>query len=166
MRNREVCHIPIRYLCYLLKTVWQLSCHLLQLLDPLYFDQAMSLVRRFQWPRGLRCRTSAACPLRMRIRNPSGVWMSVCCECSVLSGRVLCDKLITRPEESYRVWCVWVWSRNLVNEEALTHWGLWRPQKCPSSGQTIVSLSSAYRLVEWLGFIVFSAEGNEFISVI
>jgi len=28
----------------------------------------------------------------------------------VLSGRGLCDGLSTRPEESYRVWCVWVWS--------------------------------------------------------
>jgi len=24
----------------------------------------------------------------------------------VLSGRGLCDELITRPEESYRQWCV------------------------------------------------------------
>ena len=24
----------------------------------------------------------------------------------MLSGRGLCDELITRPEESYRVWCV------------------------------------------------------------
>jgi len=30
----------------------------------------------------------------------------VCCECFVLSGRGLCDGLITRPEESYRRWCV------------------------------------------------------------
>jgi hypothetical protein len=29
-----------------------------------------------------------------------------CCECFVLSGRGLCDELITRPEESYRLWCV------------------------------------------------------------
>ena len=29
--------------------------------------------------------------------------MDVCC---VLLGRGLCDELITRPEESYRVWCV------------------------------------------------------------
>ena len=29
-----------------------------------------------------------------------------CCECCVLSGRGLCDELITRPEESYRLWCV------------------------------------------------------------
>ena len=32
--------------------------------------------------------------------------MSVCCECCVLSGRGLCDALITRPEESYRLRCV------------------------------------------------------------
>jgi len=32
--------------------------------------------------------------------------MSVCCECCVLPGRGLCDELITRPEESYRLWCV------------------------------------------------------------
>jgi len=32
--------------------------------------------------------------------------MFVCCECCVLSGRDLCDELITRPEESYRLWCV------------------------------------------------------------
>jgi hypothetical protein len=28
------------------------------------------------------------------------------CECCVLSGRGLCDELITCPEESYRLWCV------------------------------------------------------------
>jgi len=27
--------------------------------------------------------------------------MDVCCECCVLSGRGLCDGLITRPEVSY-----------------------------------------------------------------
>jgi len=32
--------------------------------------------------------------------------MFVCCECCVLPGRGLYDKLITRPEESYRLWCV------------------------------------------------------------
>ena len=34
--------------------------------------------------------------------NPTGD-MDVCC---VLSGRGLCDELITRPEESYRLYCV------------------------------------------------------------
>jgi hypothetical protein len=37
---------------------------------------------------------------------PPGAWMSVCFECCVLSGRGLCDELITCPEESYRLWCV------------------------------------------------------------
>jgi len=32
--------------------------------------------------------------------------MFVCCECYVLSSRGLCDELITRPEDSYRLWCV------------------------------------------------------------
>jgi len=32
--------------------------------------------------------------------------MFVCYECCVLSGRGLCDELITRPEKSYRLWCV------------------------------------------------------------
>jgi len=34
----------------------------------------------------------------------------------VLSGRGLCDELITRPEESYRLCCVVVvWSGNIKN---------------------------------------------------
>jgi hypothetical protein len=32
--------------------------------------------------------------------------MFVCCECCVLSVIGLCDELITRSEESYRLWCV------------------------------------------------------------
>ena len=32
--------------------------------------------------------------------------MSVCCESCVLSGRGLCDELITRTEEPYRLWWV------------------------------------------------------------
>jgi hypothetical protein len=30
--------------------------------------------------------------------------MTLSCECCVLSGRGLCVWLITRPEESYRLW--------------------------------------------------------------
>jgi hypothetical protein len=36
-------------------------------------------------------------------RIPPGEWVSVSCECCVLSGRRICDGLITRPEESYLV---------------------------------------------------------------
>jgi hypothetical protein len=45
--------------------------------------------------------------------------MCVCCECCVLSGRGLCDGLITRPEESYRLWRVVVGDQETsTNEEA------------------------------------------------
>ena len=64
------------------------------------------LTSRSQWPRGLRRRSAAARLLGLWVRIPPGTWMSVCCECCVLSGRGLCDGLITRPEESYRLWCV------------------------------------------------------------
>ena len=50
--------------------------------------------------------------------------MSVSCECCVLSDRGSCVGLITHRDESHRVGCVWVWSWNLNNEEALAHWGL------------------------------------------
>jgi hypothetical protein len=51
--------------------------------------------------------------------------MSVCCEFCVLSGRGICEELITRPEESNRLWCAVVCDlANLVNEEALAHWEL------------------------------------------
>jgi len=38
--------------------------------------------------------------------NPTGAWSVVSCNCCVLSGTGLCDELITRPEESYRLCCV------------------------------------------------------------
>ena len=53
-----------------------------------------------------RSRSTAARLLRSWVRIPPGAWVSVCCECYVLSGRGLCDELITRPEEFYRLWCV------------------------------------------------------------
>ena len=56
--------------------------------------------------------------------------MFACCECFVLSGRGLCDELITRPEESYRLWCVVVCDlENLKNEEAMTRVGSRRHKK-------------------------------------
>ena len=51
-------------------------------------------------------RPQAAHLLKSWVRIPPGAWIFVCCECRVLSGRGLCDELITRPEESYRLWSV------------------------------------------------------------
>jgi hypothetical protein len=44
-------------------------------------------------------------PAEIVCLNPTG-GMDVCCECCILSGRGLYDEQITRPEESYRLWCV------------------------------------------------------------
>jgi hypothetical protein len=42
--------------------------------------------------------------------------MFVCCECCV-SGRGLCDGLVTRPEESYRLWRVVVCDQETSKNE-------------------------------------------------
>ena len=72
---------------------------------PLIFTSPNSLPGRSQWPRGLRRRSLAARLLRLWVRIPPGAWIFVCCECCVLSGS-LCDGLIIRSEESYRMWRV------------------------------------------------------------
>ena len=85
---------------------------------------------RSQWPRGLRRRPAAVRLLRSWVRIPQGAWIFVCCEYCVLSGRGLCDELITRLEESYRVWCVVVYDlENLKNEETMTRVGSQRHSK-------------------------------------
>ena len=78
---------------------------------------------RCQWPRGLRRRSTATRPLRLWVGIPLGAWKFVCCECCVLSGRGLCDGLITRPEKSYRLWRVVVCDQETSNEEAKARYG-------------------------------------------
>ena len=84
---------------------------------------------RSRWLRRLRRGSAVARLLGLLVRIPPGTWMSVSCECCVLSGRVLCVGLITCTEESYRLWCVWVWSWGLDKEEAVAHCGVVEPQK-------------------------------------
>jgi hypothetical protein len=67
----------------------------------------IALVTFCEWQRRLRRASAAFHLLALWVRIPPGAWMSVCCGCCVLSGRGLCVGLITRPEESYRVWRVW-----------------------------------------------------------
>jgi hypothetical protein len=45
-------------------------------------------------------------PAETALSNPAEPWIFVCCGCSLLSGRGLCDELITCPEKSYRMWCI------------------------------------------------------------
>ena len=82
---------------------------------------------RSQWPRRLRRRSSAAHVLILWILIPPGAWMFVCCGCCVLSSRGLCDGLITRPEESYRLWRVVVCDQETSKTRRLKPaTGLWK----------------------------------------
>jgi hypothetical protein len=91
------------------------------------FMRTVSHKGRSQWPRGARRRSTAASLLRLWIRIPPRVWMFVCGVCRVSSGRGLCDELITRPEESYRLWRVIVCDHeNPVDEEVIARDGLQR----------------------------------------
>ena len=57
---------------------------------------------RSQWPR----KSAAAFLLGLRVRISPMAWMTISYVCCVLSGRGLYHAIITRPGESYRVWCV------------------------------------------------------------
>jgi hypothetical protein len=72
----------------------------------LHLQVAPIFPNRSQWPRGLRRRSAAERLLGSWVRIPAGAWMFVTCTVFVLSGRGLCDWPIPRPEESYRLWCV------------------------------------------------------------
>ena len=82
--------------------------HLDALFVVLYFIKVenFALIIDGLWPRGLRCGCAAARLLRLWVQIPLGAWKFFCCDWCVLSGRGLCDELITRPEQSYRLWCV------------------------------------------------------------
>ena len=90
-----------------------------------FFWNACILKRRSQWPRGLRRRSSAAGVLGSWARIPPGAWMFECC---VLSGRGLCDGLITHPEESYRLWRVVCDQETSKTRKLKTATGLWKIQ--------------------------------------
>jgi hypothetical protein len=69
------------------------------------------IISRSQWPRGLRRRSTAGHLLRSWVRG-------------------LCDELITRPEDSYRLWCVVVcYQETSWNEEAIARAGLQSQKK-------------------------------------
>jgi hypothetical protein len=50
---------------------------------------------------------------------------------------------MTHPEKSCRVWCIWVWSLNLDDEEGLVHKGL-------SYHETIGIMQAVFRVFSWL----------------
>ena len=69
----------------------------------------------FQGPRGLTRESAAARLLGLRLRIPPVAWMSVCYECCVLSGRLLCASLQRSSTECVCVYvCVCVCMRARV----------------------------------------------------
>jgi len=74
---------------------------------------------RSQWPRGLRRGSSAVRLMGLQVRISPEPWMSVCCDCRVLSGRGL--RRAHHPSRAVlpNVACVCVWSWNLKNEKTL-----------------------------------------------
>jgi hypothetical protein len=66
----------------------------------------MDFVCRSQWLRVLGRGSAAAHLLGWWFETHGGEWMSVSCVCVVFSGSGVCFGLITRPEDSHRMWCV------------------------------------------------------------
>jgi hypothetical protein len=105
--------------CTLWATLWtHIRIALFMFIMYEYLILLLLIRGRFQWPRGLRRGSTAARLLGLWVRILPRAWMSVSCECCVLSGRGLCDELVPRPEESYRVWCVWMCDREASKNEA------------------------------------------------
>ena len=101
------CYIYVFLLTCMLWSVYSLPTGILLLPWLRFFRAFFSVVRQIPGYTSQRRRRSAAARLlRSWVWIPPGAWMFVCCECCVLSGRGLCDELITRTEESYRLWCV------------------------------------------------------------
>jgi protein gp37 len=80
-----------------------------------------------QWLHGLSLGSAAARFLELRVLIPLEAGMSVVSVVYCQVGH--CVGLITRPEESYWVWYISVWSWSQDNEEALDRWGLLRRGK-------------------------------------
>jgi hypothetical protein len=104
----------------LLPNRFQFIIHLLPFYLTIY---NLTRICRYRWPRGLRLRSAAAWLLGLRVWIPLRVWIFVYWFHMLCVGRGLCDGLITRPEESYRM-SYSVWLRNLNTEEDTTQCGM------------------------------------------
>jgi hypothetical protein len=84
-----------------------------------YLHFSYSDKSRSNWPSGLRRVSTADRLLGLRLRIPPGHGCLSVVSVVCLSGIGICDGPITRPEESYRLWCVLVCDlENRQNEAA------------------------------------------------
>ena len=78
-------------------------CYLHRQYYPNWFGWCNNIVCLSQWPRGLRRGSAAVRLLRLWVLYVVRVLYVVSVECGQVE---FCVGLITRPEESYRLWCV------------------------------------------------------------
>jgi len=110
-------------ICYVHTVLCGLICYVHTVLCGLicYFSHTWWYPDRSQWPRGLRSGSAAARLLGLRVRIPPGA-------CMLWVFYVVRYRPVRRADHSSRgllptVVRRCVGSRNLVNEEAMTHWG-------------------------------------------
>jgi hypothetical protein len=90
---------------------------------------SFGVICRNQSPSGLRRGSAVVLLQGLWVRISPAAWMSVSCEYWVLSGRGLCVRLITCPEESYLVRC---------DREASTVGRHWPTRGCRASGNIYI----------------------------
>ena len=112
-------------------------------------------------PRGLRRRSRAARLLKLWVRIPPGTWMFVCCKCCVLSGRGLCDGLMTHPEESYRMWRVVVCDQETSKKRRLKPAsGLWEYNHRVVTPRKLIKLQVLGKSVQARTYFSSGCKGN------
>jgi hypothetical protein len=82
--------------------------------------------------------------------------MFVYCECCVLSGGGLCDELLTRPEESYRLW--WV----VCDLETSWKRRPWPTGGCCANNQPTNTIHEHF--VSWIGFLPCALHKRFFVQ--
>ena len=95
----------MKFLCLYLGLIKiTFSCPTLVMMANYWKMQDHSVESSYEiWKVAARPKSAAVSLLRLRVCITPAAWMSLSCECCVLSGRDLCDGPIPRPEKSYRV---------------------------------------------------------------
>ena len=88
--------------CFQMRLIWWIKSNNIP-----YFSEYNG-PRRFRWPYGLRRTSAVALLLGSRVRICWGHGCSSVVFVVSCAGSGLCDELITRLEESHRLWCVWL----------------------------------------------------------
>jgi len=106
-RNPQVVDRMYSVLIFFLKKRGRNYLSIFKIINFRVFAVVIILLGRAQCLRTLRRKSAVFHLLGMRVRIPPVALISVCCECSVLSGRGAYDGPIPHPEESYQM-CVCV----------------------------------------------------------